>query len=139
MFRLKQPLVNIHTKKREVITIYHCIHSEVVLKLVKLSLDKMRSTMLWLLLLSVSVADVSIAVNGESTSTVSKRIPAKLDDRTVICNVVQDSHSGEAIKSLEATLVATLEKKFEQLTAALNQTAFHDGMKIDSNSCFAFL
>ena len=94
--------------------------------------------MLWLLLLSVLVAIVNIAVNGENTSTVSKRVPAKLDDRTVICNVVQDSHSEEAIKSLEATLVATLEKKFEQLTAALNKTAFHDGMKIDSNSWFAF-
>ena len=93
--------------------------------------------MLWLLLLSVLVAIVNIAVNGENTSTVSKRIPTKLDDRTVICNVVQDSHSEEAIKSLEATLVATLEKKFEQLTAALNKTAFH-GMKLDSNSCFAF-
>ena len=93
--------------------------------------------MLWLLLLSVLVAIVNIAVNGENTSTVSKRIPTKLDDRTVICNVVQDSHSEEAIKSLEATLVATLEKKFDQLTAALNKTAFH-GMKLDSNSCFAF-
>ena len=60
--------------------------------------------MLWLLLLSVLVAIVNIAVNGENTSTVSKRIPTKLDDRTVICNVVQDSHSEEAIKSLEATL-----------------------------------
>ena len=93
--------------------------------------------MLWLLLLSVLVAIVNIAVNGENTSTVSKRVPAKLDDRTVICNVVQDSSSKEAIKSLEATLVATLEKKFDQLTAALNKTAFH-GMKLDSNSCFAF-
>ena len=93
--------------------------------------------MLWLLLLSVLVAIVNIAVNGETTSTVSKRVPAKLDDRTVICNIVQDSSSKEAIKSLEATLVATLEKKFDQLTAALNKTAFH-GMKLDPNSCFAF-
>ena len=96
----------------------------------------MRSTVLWLLLLSVLVAIlISIAVSGENTSTVSKRISAKLDDRTVICNVVQDSLSQEAIKSLEATLVATLEKKFDQLTAALNNTAFH-GMKFDSNSYF---
>ena len=97
----------------------------------------MRFTVLWLLLLSILVATVSIAVNGKNTSTVSKKIPAKLDDRTIICNVVQGSPSQEAIKSLEATLVATLEKKFEQLTAALNKTAFH-GMKIDSNTCFAF-
>ena len=93
--------------------------------------------MLWLLLLSVLVAIASIAVNGGNTSTVSKKIPAEVDDRTVICNVVQGLPSQEAIKSLEATLVATLEKKFEQLTAALNKTAFH-GMKLDSNSCLAF-
>jgi len=85
----------------------------------------MRSIVLWPLLLSALVAAVSIAANGENTSTASKKIPAKLDDRTVICNVVQDSHSQEAIKSLEATLVATLEKKFDQLTEALNMTAFH--------------
>lgn len=98
----------------------------------------MRSTVLWLLLLSISVAIlISVAVNGENTSTVAKKIPSKLDDRTVICNVVQDSSSQEAIKSLEATLVATLEKKFDQLTAALNKTAFHS-IKLDSNSCFTF-
>ena len=95
----------------------------------------MRFTVLWLLLLSILVAIASIAVSGENT--VSKKSPAKLDDRTVICNIVQDSSSKEAIKSLEATLVATLEKKFEQLTATLNKTAFY-GMKVDSNSCFAF-
>ena len=98
----------------------------------------MRSTVLWLLLLSVLVAIlISVAVNGENTSTVAKKIPSKLDDRTVICNVVQDSSSQEAIKSLEATLVAILEKKFDQLTAALNNSAFHS-MKLDSNSCFTF-
>lgn len=87
--------------------------------------------MLWPLLLSALVAAVSITANGENTSTASKKILAKLDDRTVICNVVQVSHSQEAIKSLEATLVATLEKKFDQLTAALNKTAFH-GMQHNS-------
>lgn len=80
---------------------------------------------------------LSVAVNGENTSTVAKKIPSKLHDRTVICNVVQDSSSKEAIKSLEATLVATLEKKFDQLTAALNKTAFHS-IKLDSNSSFTF-
>lgn len=97
----------------------------------------MRSTVLWLLLLSVVVAILVSVADGENTSTVAKKIPSKLDDRTVICNVVQDSSSQEAIKSLEATLVATLEKKFDQLTAALNKTAFHS-MKLDSNYCFTF-
>ena len=126
-----------HRARRQLISNYHshCINSEVVPKLVKSSLGKMRSAVFWLLLLSAFVAAVSIAANGENTSTVSKKIPAKLDDRTIICNVVQSSHSQEAIKSLEATLVATLEKKFEQLTAALNKTAFH-GMLLNSNSCF---
>lgn len=89
MFRLEHPLVHEHTKRHTVIKIYHCIDSEVLLKLVKLSLEKMRS-----IVLSVFVAVVSIAVNGDSN-----------------CN--------GAIKSLEATLVATLVKKFEQLKAEI--------------------
>ena len=65
---------------------------------------------------------VSVAVNGGNTSSVSKKPPIQVDYRPVICNVVKDSHSSEAIKSLEATLVATLEKKFEQLMIAMNKT-----------------
>jgi len=85
----------------------------------------MRATVLWLSLLSAFVAALSIAANGENASTVSKTTSAKLDGRTIICNMVQNSHYQEAIKSLQATLVATLEKKFEELAAALNKTAFH--------------
>ncbi|XP_078349799.1 putative skeletal organic matrix protein 5 isoform X2 [Oculina patagonica] len=77
--------------------------------------------MVYVLLLSVLIAIGSVAVNGGNTSSVSNKTPVKLDDRTIICNVVQDSHSNEAIKSLEATLVKTLEKKFEQLMAAINK------------------
>lgn len=131
MFCLQHPLVSIDTKGHEFIKIYHCIDSEVVVRLVKLSFDKMRSIAVCLFQLSALVAVVSIAANGGNTSTVSKKIPAKLDERTIICNVVQDSHSQEAIKSLEATLVATLEKKFEQLTAALNKTVH--GMLLNLN------
>lgn len=100
MFRLQHPLVHEHTKRHTVIKIYHCIDSEVLLKLVKLSLEKMRSIVVWLLLLSVFVAVVSIAVNGDSN-----------------CN--------GAIKSLEATLVATLVKKFEQLKAEIKGSCCH--------------
>ncbi|KAL9953449.1 hypothetical protein ACROYT_G040870 [Oculina patagonica] len=82
----------------------------------------MHSTVVFLLLLSVLIAIGSIGVGGNTSSSLNK-IPAKLDDRTIICNVVQDSHSNEAIKSLEATLVAALEKKFEQLMAAMNKTS----------------
>lgn len=85
----------------------------------------MRFTVLWLSLLSAFVAALSIAANGENASTVSKMTSAKLDGRTIICNMVQNSHCQEAIKSLQATLVTMLEKKFEELTAALNKTAFH--------------
>ncbi|KAJ7315650.1 hypothetical protein OS493_038463 [Desmophyllum pertusum] len=67
------------------------------------------------------IAILSIAVDGGNTSSVSNKTPVKLDDRTIICNVVQESHSNEAIKSIQATLV-TLEKKFEQLMAAMNKT-----------------
>lgn len=85
----------------------------------------MRFTVLWLSLLSAFVAALSIAANGENASTVSKMTSAKLDGRTIICNMVQNSHCQEAIKSLQAILVTMLEKKFEELTAALNKTAFH--------------
>ena len=87
----------------------------------------MRSTMVCLFLLSSMIAILSIAVDGGNTSSVSNKTPVKLDDRTIICNVVQESHSKEAIKSLEATLVATLEKKFEQLMAAMNRTTHGNG------------
>jgi len=97
----------------------------------------MRATVLWLSLLSAFVAALSIAANGENASTVSKTTSAKLDGRTIICNMVQNSHYQEAIKSLQATLVATLEKKFEELAAALNKTAFH-GTLFTSNSWVFF-
>ncbi|KAJ7370653.1 hypothetical protein OS493_030767 [Desmophyllum pertusum] len=77
----------------------------------------MRSVMVCLFMLSFGIAVVTIAVDGGNTSSVSNKTTAKLDDRTIICNVVQ-----EAIKSLEATLLASLEKKFEQLIAAMNRT-----------------
>lgn len=93
----------------------------------------MRFTVLWLSLLSAFVAALNIAANGENASTVSKMTSAKLDDRTIICNMVQNPYYQEAIKSLQATLVATLEKKFEELTAALNKTTFH-GTLLTSNS-----
>lgn len=84
----------------------------------------MRPIVVRLVLLTILSAIVSMAVDGGNTSTVSKEIPAKLDDKTIICNVVQDSPSQEAIKSLEANLVATLEKKFEQLMETItNKTS----------------
>jgi len=69
------------------------------LKLVNLSPDKMRSIVVWLLLLSVLVAVVSIDVDGDST-----------------CN--------KTVESLDATLVtlvATLETEFEQLKAEIKE------------------
>lgn len=89
------------------------------------SLETMQSTVVRFLLLFVLIAIASIAVDGGNTSSVSKKIPTKVYDRTIICNVVQNSNSNEDIKSLEATLVARLEKienKFEQLMAAINKT-----------------
>ena len=74
----------------------------------------MRPTVVCFFLLSFAIAIFTITVDGDNTSSVSKKIPAKLDDKTIICN--------EAIKSLEKTLVATLEKKFEQLLATVNKT-----------------
>ncbi|KAL9953453.1 hypothetical protein ACROYT_G040875 [Oculina patagonica] len=76
----------------------------------------MRSTVVCLLLLSVLIGIGSVAVDGGNT---------QVDARTIICSVVQDSHSNDAIKSLEATFNARLEKiekKFEQLIAAMNKT-----------------
>jgi len=73
----------------------------------------------------VFLAIVRVAVDGGNTSTVSK-IPAKLDDKTIICNVVQNSPSQEAITSLEASLVATLEKKFEQLMETITNKTSHE-------------
>jgi len=83
----------------------------------------MRSIVVCLSVLPVFLAIVNMNVDGGNISTASKKIPAKLDDRTIICNVVQDSHSQEAIKSLEATLVTTLEEKFEQLMEKINNSA----------------
>ena len=83
----------------------------------------MRYIVVCLLVLSIFLAIVSMAVDG-NTSTVSKNIPTKLDDKTIICNVVQDSPSKEAIKSLEANLVATLEKKFDQLMETITNKTF---------------
>ena len=74
----------------------------------KRSLDTMRSTVVCLLLLFVLIA---IGVDGGKTSSASNTVPPKWKDRpVVICNAVQDSHCNEAIKSLEANLVATMEK-----------------------------
>lgn len=87
------------TRGGTVITIYYCIGAEVALKLVNLSPDKMRSIVVWLLLLSVLVAVVSIDVDGDST-----------------CN--------KTVESLDATLltlVATLETEFEQLKAEIKE------------------
>ena len=61
----------------------------------------MRSIVVWLLLIFVLLAVVSTAVNGDS-----------------ICN--------EAIESLEATLVATLEAKFDQLKAEIKENFCHE-------------
>jgi len=76
-----------------------------------------------------------MTVDAGNISTPSKKVPARLDDRTVICNVVQDSHSQEAIKSLEATLVATLEEKFEQLMEKINNSAHENSAGHSFASC----
>lgn len=66
----------------------------------------------------------TVAVDGGNSTIVSNRTPYRRDDRPlVICNTVLDSHCHEAIKSLEAGLLAALEEKFEQLTAALNKSS----------------
>ena len=67
-----------------------------MLKLVKLKLHKMRSTVVWLLLLFVLVA-----------------VPSKTVD--------SDSYCKEDIESLEVTLLDTLETKFEQLKAEIKE------------------
>ncbi|KAL9953447.1 hypothetical protein ACROYT_G040868 [Oculina patagonica] len=98
----------------------------------------MRSTVACLLLLSVLIAIGTITVNGGNTSSSSNKIPAKLDDRTIICNVVQDSHSNEVIKSLEASLNARLEKiekKFEQLMASMNKPSHGNSAGQSFGSC----
>lgn len=92
----------------------------------------MRSIVVCLSVLPVFLAIVNMTVDGGNISTASKKIPAKLDDRTIICNVVQDSHSQEAIKSLEATLVTTLEEKFEQLMEKINNSAHENSAGKDS-------
>lgn len=84
----------------------------------------MRPIVVRLVLLTILSAIVSMAVDGGNTSTVSKKIPAKLDDKTIICNVVQDSPSQEAIKSLEANLVATLAKKVRAANGDNNKQDF---------------
>lgn len=73
-------------------------------------------------LLSFIPSIFTITVRGDNASTVSKTTPFKLNDRAIVCNVV-NSPTDEAVKSLERTLVETLEKKFEQLIAAVNKTA----------------
>ena len=80
----------------------------------------MRSIVLYLF--TLLVVTVSIAVDGGNASSVSHKTPYR-GQALVICNTVQDSHCHEAIKSLEASLLAALEKKFEQLTEALNKTS----------------
>ena len=82
------------------------------------SFGKMRSSVVCLLLMSVLIAIGSI--NGGNTSSASNKSLNQLEGRTIICNAVQDSHCNEAIKSLEATLLAAMEKKFEQLMATMN-------------------
>ncbi len=72
------------------------------------------------ILLSVLIAILSPTVDGGNTSSVSNKIPPNRDGKSVvITNVVQDSNCNEAIKSLEAAM----EKKFEQLMAAINRSS----------------
>lgn len=73
---------------------------------------------------AVGLFTLLIVVVGGNSTDVSNRAPYRRDDRPlVICNTVQDSHCHEAMKSLEASLLAALEKKLEHLTAALNKTS----------------
>lgn len=66
----------------------------------------------------------TVAVDGVDCTTVSNKTPYRRDNRPlVICNTVQDSHCHDAMKSLEASLLAALERKFEQLTASINNTS----------------
>ena len=79
----------------------------------------MRSTMVCLFLFSFAFAILTIVVDGGNASSGSpNKVGIQTEDRRVICNIVEDSHSNEAIKSLEKTL----EKKFELLIAAVNKT-----------------
>ena len=97
----------------------------------------MRSIVVCLSVLPVFLAIVNMTVDAGNISTPSKKVPARLDDRTVICNVVRDSHSQEAIKSLEATLVARLEEKFEQLMEKINNSAHENSAGNDTPVLFS--
>lgn len=97
----------------------------------------MRSIVVCLSVLPVFLAIVNMTVDAGNISTPSKKVPARLDDRTVICNVVQDSHSQEAIKSLEATLVARLEEKFEQLMEKINNSVHENFAGTDTPVLFS--
>lgn len=100
---------------------YLPVISDTILKFAKTSQEKMRSIVVRLFILLVAI--VSIAVDGGNASGVSNKTPYRRDNRpVVICNTVQDSHCHEAIKTLEAGLVATLEQKFEQIMTTLNKT-----------------
>ncbi len=95
----------------------------------------MCSTVVCLMLLSVLIAILSLAVDGGNTSSVSNKIPPNRDGNSVVVtNVVQDSNCNEAIKSLEATM----EKKFEQLMAAINRTSSHGNSAGDVFSVLFF-
>ena len=83
---------------------------------------KMHAPVACSFLLSFILSIFTITVRGDNASTISKPTPFKLNDKAIVCNVVNSSPD-EAIKSLERTLVETLEKKFEQLIAAVNKTA----------------
>lgn len=89
---------------------YLPVISDTILKFAKTSQEKMRSIVVRLFILLVAI--VSIAVDGGNASGVSNKTHS----------VKQDSHCHEAIKTLEASLVATLEQKFEQLMTTLNKT-----------------
>ena len=79
----------------------------------------MRLSMVCLFLFSFAFAILTIVVDGGNASSgSSNKVRTQPDDRRVICNVIEDSHSKETIKSLETTL----EKQFEKLIAALNKT-----------------
>ena len=83
---------------------------------------KMHAPVACSFLLSFILSIFTITVRADNASTISKPTPFKLNDKAIVCNVV-NSPPDEAIKSLERTLVETLEKKFEQLIAAVHKTA----------------
>ena len=96
----------------------------------------MRSTVIRFLLLSVLIAIGSI--NSGNTSSVSNKSPNQLEGRTIICNAVQNSHCNEAIKSLEAPLLAAMEKKFEQLMEAMFSNKTSHGNSLGKASLVLF-